>query len=424
MLFKIIDYCFGTNCQNHSIIKNIQNVNTSIVSGFTMISILHYLINGSHSLFPYTLKMVITHCAVDMFLTGKFDMIIHHIITIHLGSFILSKSLPMDIVHFETMVVLSTELSSIFLVGRDYMSKESPYYKINEYMFLVSFFYFRLYLLPKHLLFGTFINEFFSEYLDNGEKISYYGALYSFMCINVYWGSIILKVICKKIRSVYSEYFSYVNNEYLLQYTYYICPIMSVIIYNPINEYQMFDIVGQMMLAYNSGQYHHKIYSIIKSVYPTKEDERNMEINVISPSIRRYYMSDLLSIQIRTFLYKVSKFSVYCPIGFLGIGGMLTFQCIAIYYYYEFVFEMIESNRKMIYGGKSTMMCHAFNFPILTNIIVSIIYSNTIVNAHHNLLSLLMIVSCMFIKPGYELNHTLLHICLIYQTYSLCMSNI
>jgi len=109
--------------------------------------------------------------------------------------------------------------------------------------------------------------------------------------------------------------------------------------------------------------------------------------------------------------------------GILGIGGILGFQCTAIYNYYAFAFDMIENNQKLVYAGKSTFMCHAFNVPILFNTIISIIYSNTIVNAHHNLLSILLIISCMFIKPGYELNHTLLHLCLIYQTYSLSMGN-
>lgn len=424
MLFKAIDYFFGTNFQCNPIILNIQNVNTFAVSSFTTISILHYFINSSYSLFPYTMKLVIAHCTIDMLFTPNIELIIHHIITISLTSFFFYKPLPIDIVHFEAMILLATELSSFFLVGREWIAKESPYYKLNEYGFIMSFMYLRLYLLPKYLLFGTFVNDFLYELLDPTERISYFGSLYLFMGINVYWGTIMLKVICKECRKVYPEIFTYVNNEYLVQYTYYICPIMSVIIYNPINEFQIFDIVGQMMLAYNSGQYHHKMYSIIKRICPTKENEKNMEINVISHSIRPYYLSDLLSIQVRTFLYQVSKFSVFCPIGFLGIGGILTIQCITIYHYYEFIFEMIESNEKMLYGGKYTIMCHMLNVTVLMNIIISIIYSNTIVNAHHNLLSMLVIISCMFTKPGYELNHTLLHICLIYQTYALSMSNI
>lgn len=423
MLFRTIDYLFGTNLQNHSIIRNIQNMNTLAMSTVTAISVLHYFINSSHSLFPYTMKLVIAHCTIDMLFTPNFELILHHIITIRLTSFFFYKPLPMDIVHFETMVLLSTELSSFFLVGRDWIPKDSPYYKINEYAFLLSFFYFRLYLLPKHLLFGKFINDFLCELLDYTEKISYYGALYSFMGINVYWASIMLKVICKKFRNLYPHFFTYANNEFFLQYTYYICPIMSLVIYSPINDFQLFDIVGQMILAYNSGQYHQQMYSLIKRDYPTKENETNMELNVFSPYIPPYYIADLLTIQLRTFLYQVSKFSAFYPNGILGIGGILTVQCITIYHYYEFVFEMIENNRELLYGGKSTLMCHMFNMTLFTNIILSIIYSNTIVNAHHNLLSLLFIISCMFIKPGYELNHTLLHICLIYQTYALSIAN-
>ena len=106
------------------------------------------------------------------------------------------------------------------------------------------------------------------------------------------------------------------------------------------------------------------------------------------------------------------------------LGGVLFFHCIIIYHYYDDVLVRIDNKIATYYASKDTIIDYALKAPLLVNLILAIIYSNTVVNAHHILLSIMAIVACLFVRPGHEINHTLIHICLLYQTYALCMSNI
>ena len=55
-------------------------------------------------------------------------------------------------VHFQTAILLATELSSIFLVGREYLPTHDWYRPINDVLFLTTFGITWLYWLPKYLL--------------------------------------------------------------------------------------------------------------------------------------------------------------------------------------------------------------------------------------------------------------------------------
>ena len=421
MLFQAIDYLFGTNFQNHHIIQNVQNINCLVVSTFTSIGAIYYFTTSSYLLIPYTFKLIFAHCTVDLFLTNKFDLVIHHIIIITLGSFFFYKPLSTEDVHFECIILSLAELSSIFLVGRDFIQKNSPYYQLNNYMFIISFFYTRLYLLPKYLLLSPEIHIFFMKIMTYTDIIWYYGSLYSFMAINIYWGMLMLKTICKQVRKQFPSIFSYLTNEFYLQYTYYTSIVIAFYIYSNNVEYQFLDVIGILLLAYNSGEYHNTLY---KTLIENKNKDSNVvTINVLSPKIRPYYIADILSIHISSFLYIASRIlSLYDDEVFL-LGALLGVHLIAMYNFYEYLFYMIENKMECNYAANDTLIDHAIRLPILLDIIFAFIYSNTLVNAHGILISFMLISCCLFVRPGYELNHTFLHLCLLYQRYALCIAN-
>lgn len=420
MFIKAIDFIFGTNFKNHETLKYIQNVNTLIVSTCTALSTLHYFTFSSYITLPYLLRLINVHCMVDLLFVSNIDMTLHHIITIGLVQFFFYKPLPMDVLHFETMILCTSELSSIFLVGREWIDKKSPYYVWNNYAFMVSFFYTRLYLLPKYLLLGDNCVQYLHSIMSLFDKCWYFGTLYAFMTINIYWGTIMIKMICSKVRKVYPFIFTYLNNEYILQYTYFLSPTIALYVYSPHIEIQWLDIAGQLLLSYNSFQYHHSLYKAIKDL---DKDTSPYTINVLSPAIRPYYIADIVSIHVRTFLFSISKFVPLFPHGMITIGGLLGFHGIALHHFYDYTMEMIENKMPSFYNFPDSLFDIAIRLPIFFSLILSIIYSNTYANAHHTLMSVIMISSCLFIKPCYELNHLCLHLCLLYQSYSSCLSN-
>lgn len=423
MLFKIIDYFFGIESQNHHIVKNIQNINTLFISGFTAITTIGYFAFSSHYLLPYTLKLIFYHCSIDLLFTDKLDLVIHHIISISLINCFFYRSLPLHEVHFETLVLCLTELSSIFLVFREWLEKNSFYYELNKYAFVISFFYTRIYLLPRYLLFDEKCLNFLLSFMDHYEIFWYFGTLYAFISLNIYWGVVIVKSISSKLRTKYPYFFTYTNNEFALQFTYYLSPIISIYVYSSITYYQWLDLIGQCILSYNSCLYHFTLYNSIRTIENKKSDDVH-SINLLNPNILPYYIADILSIHIRTFLCIATKLTTIYPLGFIILCLSLLHELISIYHFYNYTFKMIKEKIPCNYATKDNLFDHLIRLPILISIILSMIFSTSLVYANHNFISLILITFVLFVKPAYELNHLLLHFCLLYQTYALCLCNI
>lgn len=429
MLFTIIDYIFGTQMQNNQVIKNIQNINSLSVALFTAISSIGYFAFSSHYLFHYTLNLIFYHCSFDLLLTNKLDILIHHIITILLTKCFFSIPIPLDQLHFETLIIFSSELSSIFLVGREWLNKNSFYYKLNDCAFVFFFFYTRLYLLPKYLLLNeNCINVILSVRNDDYYKFLYFASLYAFMAINIYWGVVILKSIVSKLRKKNPYLFTFTINEYCLQFTYFLSPLICIYVYKPLTDFQWLDLIGQCLLSYNSCLYHYTLYESIKVIENKKSDDVDtnnaVSIDILNPNIRPFYIADIVSIHIRTFLCIATRLVTIYPLGLVILGLMLVHHLITMYHFYDYTIEMIEEKIPCIYASKDTLFDHIIRLPIFFSIILNMIFSNSLVYSHHNLLSFMLISCVLFVKPSYELNHLCFHFCLLYQTYALCLCNL
>ena len=209
MLLKIWDSLFSTQISIHPIISHIQNTHVLCVPILTGMSLAYYAITSSTATLLNTQRLIFWQCGFDMCLTRKPDIFIHHCITMGLIQFFFAKPLPLSEVHFQTAILLATELSSIFLVGREYLPTRHWYRPINDVLFLTTFGITRLYWLPKYLLLDVSHNEFMMGLMTPGDKMWYYGCLYSFMFINIYWGSILLKMVTKRIKP-YIPYYTLV----------------------------------------------------------------------------------------------------------------------------------------------------------------------------------------------------------------------
>ena len=421
MLCFLLNKFFGIKTENNKIIQNIQNINTLIVSGFTAITAIAYFTYSSYFLLPYTLNLILYHCSVDLLLTNNFDLLIHHIITISLIKCFFYRPFPLEKVHFETLILCLTELSSIFLVGREWLDKKSFLYKLNNYAFITSFFYIRLYLLPTYLLLNEPCNNILLSFMSDLERIWYFGTLYLFMAINIYWGLVIFKSILSKVRKHFPSIFTFANNEFFLQFTYFLSPIISIYVYNPVDGFEWFDFIGQCLLAHNSCMYHYILYNAIND---TPYDSDVHSIDVLSPKIRPYYIADIISIHVRAFLCIATRLTTMYPFGFAILMLFSIYDLITIYHFYDYTFEMIEEKTVCGYATTDTLADHVSRLPILISIFISISFSDSLISSHHHLLSFLLIACVLLVKPAYELNHLLLHFALLYQTYAASLCNI
>lgn len=100
-------------------------------------------------------------------------------------------------IDFQCSIVLSTELSTYFIATRDYI-KNKYFSKINDYIFMVTFYFLRMYLLPKYLLLDKdHLNRTHEIMGDKSDTLT--NLMRIFMVINTYWACIIMKKFVKGI---------------------------------------------------------------------------------------------------------------------------------------------------------------------------------------------------------------------------------
>jgi len=428
VVLSFIDSILGTSISKQTeLLKNIQNCHCIIVSSITMGCLYSYYYLQNAYIMKYNFMVIAGQCLLDLLITDKPDIIFHHIVTISLCLFDLQyvpiiSNTGFDINNNRAIMVM-TELSTVFLVLGDWLKNHSKLLQsINNTCFISSFFIIRLYMVPVYMLLD-------SQYIQEINKYStpytivwlcYQTSLCSFMFLNIYWGTLILKKLVKYIRP-YLYIFTYSHNEYLLQYTYMFSPFISVYAYMPLtNTYYIIDIIGQSILAVSSMFYHNKLYQILI------HSPIDYKIMILNRDLFHYYLDDIVSIHLRAFLCVMVSL-LQRPIISLHMTMSILFMilfshCFTLYHYIQYCIRIISNNGKLNYGDINDD--HDFMLiPVLVNIIINMMNSNNYQSSYHNMMSLFMILNVLKIKPFYELNHFLLHLCLLYQTYGLSLCN-
>lgn len=133
-------------------------------------------------------------CFFDLFFINKKDMMLHHLFVLNIVHYMnTNKEIEMNNV---LSVGLKTEISSIFLILNNYL--ENNYKIINHVAFVSTFFYYRIYNYSL-LLFDKYGLLMFN---DSKNKFYYYEiqiGIHGLYIVNLYWSSIILKTLYKKV---------------------------------------------------------------------------------------------------------------------------------------------------------------------------------------------------------------------------------
>ncbi len=132
----------------------------------------------------------------DILLISKVDMIIHHILTIHL----LWIDINTNKMFFEkiTKIILVCEISTIFLSIYN-LKHMFPFIKKIELFLKIFFFmtytYYRIYLLTKLFIFNDEFEMIATSYLQSSQKRFGQYILYSLLNLYYYWYGVIIKMI-------------------------------------------------------------------------------------------------------------------------------------------------------------------------------------------------------------------------------------
>jgi hypothetical protein len=320
---------------------------------------------------------------------------------------------------------LSLEASSIFLVGRDYISKKSILYSINNMCFLLSFFYLRIYLLTKYLFLDEIYLHYISSYITNNYHnyllLLFYFSSYSFLVLNIYWATLILKTAIKQIRISYANIFTYQNSEFLLQYTYFLQPFLTLNAYassstNEKRAFILFDLLGQSILAINSYKYHNALYKKLCNITDM--------INILDKNIYKHYINDIISLQTSSyFCIVVNLCSSDSKLSNLLLGYSLFIHLSSIFFFYQDILEKIYANVSLCYVSNNEFINYILKAPIVIDICIVMLNSNSLIASNHTFISSVSVGLLLLIKPFYELNHFVLHLLLYYLLYGLHTCN-
>lgn len=366
-------------------------------------SLFAYFYNFYHNT-PFYYEIVLYFSAiysfVDLFITSSNESRIHHVITLILCSYYYN----IYPIHRSIIVypLLNTEISSIFYILK-YWVKHPQLYTINLGIFYFTFFKFRIYDFYS-LIYRCHVN------MNMDFSTILIGACDCLFVMNLYWFAIMNKVVYKNLIK-FIDIDKDIVCRFICSYTYFIHIPLVFCMYTLNNKY-IYDILGVCMLSISSHAYHYDIYTRFRN----KEYFLPNKDNIV------LFANDTLFIHMRCILglitkfYNSSKESLY-------ISLTLRFICfyagiINILYLMKDTNSNSNINHSKFYKYHNLTMfipylydscLFASRTPIETAIPFLLI--NTIIT---------MISS---IEPFYKLNHVAFHICLIIETYYICLSN-
>ena len=439
---SLVNYLFKNSQQ---IIDEIRNVMSFGISLYTYYSAYQYYYNNDPQYISTSLYLIVGHCISDTFLLNESnsnlgELYIHHLSAVGLITFQLYYQPLKD--NFYPCIFICVELSSSFLVLKSWLKGWPKWIvQLNNILFLITFFYTRVYLYSVYILFDRNLENILSSYTNTILcKGWYYGSLYVFYGLNMYWAMIIFKVFFKAIKNL--DIFSAINCERALEYSYFssliysiykYSTIESVSVYSPesssydIGSIFLFDIFGQTLLVASSSYYHGELRKRLIQKAPSTS------VDVLEDNkILWVYLEDIICINIRTFLCAFTNLNLFyndetIKMRCFLIGFSLVNHLVTVFYYIKFIVGLKMQNETFGLDEQITYKTYIINLLIGLPILVDnllVIYNTDDCIIRNSLSSILMMLGILsYVRPAYQANHLMLHITLFLQTYYLTSAN-
>ena len=414
------------NIKINDLILHIQNISLFSISIFSLFAYVYYNtqilisnnLNKSDFIWPYEIIIpyICIHSFVDLFITRSFDVKIHHIFILGIFFYNYYYNITNVDIFIFSYHLLKTEITSIFYVLKFWLPTDSYIYNINNFLFYILFFKFRIIdfyygIIQNNYVFKLIINKYSqtNDFLTTIIVLSCYG-LY---ILNIYWFLIMTKILYKNISKVINID-TYIICHYLCSYIHFINIPLCIYIYSDNkNEKYILDIIGVTGVSITSYYYHINKYN---NLYIQKIDE------IILPNKYKIvlFFNDVILIQIRSFLtIATSYYNDHNFLYYITISGL--FHLISIYYVILNIFKLLftTDNLKDYYLNIHYLITC---LPIIIDVILIYFNSTTEIGIPFILVNIIIFL-ILFVKPFYKLTHVALHIFLIIHNYYLCLSH-
>lgn len=132
-------------------------------------------------------------CLFDCYFINKKEMLLHHILVLDMLHYLNNH---LDIRNEIVSAILSTEISTIFLVTNNLLDISSNMIFINKILFFYTFIYYRIYNYSYYLILNKDTHNILYIYSRNNfELCEIYIGIYGLFLLNLYWSCLILKKI-------------------------------------------------------------------------------------------------------------------------------------------------------------------------------------------------------------------------------------
>jgi len=367
--------------------------------------------------FVILLSVIKIHAVVDLFLTNKRDVFIHHLCIIGIFFYSWYNNVSDTDSFIYGYSLLKTEISSIFLVLKYWIPTNTYAYNINSLLFYLTFLKFRIFDVYNEVIGNKYvIDVIINKYTPNSPINSsvLYISIYSLYLLNLYWFLLITKIIYKivfKNTSIDTEkmchsicsYIHYVN-----------IPLAAYLYSYNKREQNIFDVSGIIILSVASFLYHYDIY---EKLYTNQIAEYKIPEDIAYV----YFLNDSICIHIRSFLAVITNFYTSPYLYTVStVCGLFQLGCI-----YCGIVNIIELLSKKTYNQSNFLKIHYIFTFLPVGIDILAIYLNT---KSHQLATPYLIVNIIIaflfiIDPFYKLTHVAFHVMLIMQNWYICLSS-
>jgi len=392
------------------------------------ISVLSFAtLNLFPTLFPTLCKVIFTQLSVDM-LFAKGEFYIHHAVGLSGLISYYAYNMSDDASVYLLQQGFAAEYSTIFYTFGYFLDTYAPktcitsaISNLSNIMFISLFFKYRIFNYFHNIIINPVSHSWYTQYDTSYiPLIGKYATMVGMFCLNLYWFSIILKKIYKATCSRINR-FEY--SEFMLQYTIFVNLFVAYYVYSPhintIFHHYYLDIAGIALISVTSYYYHRTNY---ESLLSEGDQFDCVAIKRLDP-----FINDMMSIHGRVFLSVLtnmiasSRITIWIFASFLyntlaafNLKYMLSSMCLHKDRFVYGEIHHLHNRRLSIIGG----------VPIVMDALYLIYNSNDLYYGACNLTILYLIILVTFIKPFYKMNHTLVHLLLIVQTYYIGKTNI
>ena len=427
----------------NNVIEWWRNITSLIVSISATAVLANYWIRDDKSMLYAGANLAFLHCTVDLAFTSSPEIWFHHFIVISFRIFQWIYDVDLTKTDFLMVELVRSELSTFFLAMRHilkYVNQTNHKTTLtktleswNETAFVISFIWIRLWLYVNNAILDPELYRLSNFNITVQQPFAIvwiYGTVFTFLSLNLYWFSLILKTLFKKLIPNWATIQHAIRSELILEYTFYFNIFIAFQNYhqrilnhaNP-NEFWngLVDMIGIINLAANSHEYHYQAGEYLKC-QQSEQSITNFLETVSSRETRLItsYINDSLAIQIRCLFVVMAwtDFSSHSSIFMFVLSTIM--HSVGFYNFYHHFLSHYMNHRHSIIAFDDIDVLLPHLLPVFFDNILMILHPDLEIWQKNGLFMIMVLFACMKkCKPFYHYSHVGTHVLLWIQTYIL-----